>query len=163
MAITPEVLEFRRGEHESVLARMEVIVARGDGGGWINLGPALTEEQLAALPSPSGLGAWVSGRGPVVPMGTWTPPRRGKRRRLAQIGIAHGTGRNAMSRLEEAGARLPAGWTKRQDHAKHGIVVEVPDGAAHGDVVAWLIRVIDELSPIVSPDDRWIAEVHAPR
>jgi hypothetical protein len=162
MAITVEVLEFPRDDPESVLTRMKAIVARGDGMGWINLGPALTEEQHAALPSRSGLGAWVSGRGPVVPMGTWTPPRHGKRRRLAQLGIAHGTGRDAVSRLEEAGAGLPAGWTKKQDHAKHGIVVEVPDGAVHGDVVAWLLRVIDVLSPIVSLDDRWIAEVHVP-
>ncbi len=41
--------------------------------GWVNLGPGLRDDQIDRLPAPSALGRWFSGRGPVVPMATWTP------------------------------------------------------------------------------------------
>ena len=55
--------------------------------------------------------------------------------------MSHGTGPSALLRLEEAGLGLPLGWAKKQDHAKHGIVIEVPDTVDYYAMIDWLIRV----------------------
>ncbi|MEQ8839985.1 MAG: hypothetical protein RIB98_03315 [Acidimicrobiales bacterium] len=158
MAATADVMEFTRRDVSPVVARMEELADRGDG--WMNLGPGLTPEEFASLPAQSTVGKWVSGRGPAVPMATWTPaPRRG-RGRLAQIGISHGTGPNALARLESDGVVLPADWQKKQDHAKHGIVVELPDSAESGIVLTWLFRAMVVLSPRVAVGENWIAEFY---
>jgi hypothetical protein len=162
MATTPEVVEFSRSDTGPIVCCFRELAGRGDGAGWVNIGPALTDAEYATLPPRSGLAAWFSGRGPVVPMATWTPPPDGDRSRPAQVGIAHGTGPSALPRLEEHGLALPAGWTKKQDHAKHGIVAEVPAESDFSNMVDWLVRAMTELSAAVPVGDHWIAEVHLP-
>jgi hypothetical protein len=162
MANLPEGVEFSRSDPRPLVARLRAIADRGDGEGWVNIGPALSDEEYTAVPPRSGLGAWFSGRGPVVPMATWMPPMEGDRPRPAQIGISHGTGPNALPRLEEVGLVLPATWTKKQDHAKHGIVAEIPDDADYSSMIDWLIRAMSHLSDAIPVGDRWIAEIHLP-
>lgn len=162
MAESADVVEFHRSDPSALAPRFAAIDRRGDGGGWINIGPALRGEDWDVIPKPSALAAWFSGRGPVVPMATWTPECRTGKPVPAQIGIAHGTGPNALDRLEAEGVVLPAGWTKKQDHSKHGIVAELPPGADPAVVVAWLIDAMAVLSAVIDTDDDWIAEVHEP-
>ena len=146
MAMTADVIEFTRDDTASLLARMHELSAVGSG--------------FASLPPRSALSKWVSGRGPAVPMATWTPRSTGGRGSPCQVGIAHGTGPNAIARLEDAGVELPAGWRKQQDHAKNGIVAEVPDSVAHDAVVDWMIRAMVALSPRVEVGEDWIAEAY---
>lgn len=160
--MTVDVVEFTRSNPAPLVNQMDELAARGDGEGWINFGPALSAEEFSAVPHKSGLGKWFSGRGPAVPMATWTPPRHGERPQPAQVGIQHGTGPNALDRLADAGRTLPAGWLRKQDHAKHGIVADVSgdvDGAA---MVEWLIAAMEALSLVIATGDRWLAEVHRP-
>ena len=130
--------------------------------GWINFGPSLSPEEFAAVPHKSGLGKWFSGRGPAVPMATWTPPVNDRRSAPASVGVQHGTGPNALDRLRDAGWPLPDRWVKKQDHAKHGIVAEVPDDVDPVRMVAWLLAAMAELSPLIPTGDQWLAEVHHP-
>lgn len=110
--------------------------------GWINIGPALKDEQIDILPQPNMISKWLSGRGPKIPMATWSPSRSSSlslpsmRSRsqssnsstsssaMCLVGIEHGTGPNALDRLSHAGITLPAGWHKVQDHPKYGVVVK---------------------------------------
>lgn len=162
MAMTVDVVEFTRADPAPLVEHLERLADANDGNGWINFGPALSAEEFSAVPHKSGLGKWFSGRGPAVPMATWTPGLDGARPRAAQVGVEHGTGPNALDRLEEVGHRLPGDWLKKQDHAKHGIVAELPPAADPMSTVQWLLRAMAELSPLISTGDEWIAEVHSP-
>lgn len=162
MAVDEEIIRFEYDDRAAVVAALDELSAQGDGEGWINIRPALTEEQEISVPVRSGLAAWFSGRGEPVAMATWTPAASGGRPRPAQIGVAHGTGPNALPRLAEQGLPLPAGWKKRQDHAKHGIVADLPSDADHDAVVRWLLAAVSELMSVVSAGDRWTAVVHRP-
>ena len=96
-----ETIEFMEDDLGPVVAAMDVLLAAADGGGWVNIGPSLTDEEAARVPPRSGLAAWFSGRGPSLPMGTWMPPVTKGKPRVAQIGLEHGTGPNALLRLAE--------------------------------------------------------------
>lgn len=141
---------------------MHRLSARDDGRGWINLQPALSDDEYNRIPDRSGLGAWFSGRGPAVATATWTPGVLTGRVKPAQIGVEHGTGPNALDRLDEIGVGLPAGWVKRQDHAKHGIVAEVPVDENPSVVITWLIVAATVLRTVVEPGEQWFALVHEP-
>ena len=157
-----ETIAFDSADASAVVREMEILAARGDGLGWINIGPGLRDDQIDRLPEPTVLGRWFSGRGPAVPMATWTPPQGGSARSQPTVGVEHGAGPKALDRLRDAGAPLPAGWRKVQDHAKNGVVVHPPSGAPHTDVLAWLLSVCWALCPI-EIEDHWLAEVHRPR
>jgi len=140
---------------------MDSLSAAGEG--WINISPWLPDDVMAEVPVQSGLGAWFSGRGPQVPMATWMPSNDlGRRSTPAQVGVEHGTGPNALVRLRDAGHPIPDGWFPRQDHGKHGIVVELPPNTVGTDVIDWMIDAITELSDLVGVGPRWRAVVHSP-
>lgn len=160
MAMTVDVVEFTRSDPAPLLAWIDRLSEAGDGSGWINFGPALTPEEFASVPHRSGLGKWFSGRGPAVPMATWTPPDAAGGNGPAMVGVQHGTGPNALDRLRAAGLDLPPGWTRKQDHAKHGIVAELPDHPDGRAMVGWLIDAMRELSPLIPTGEEWLAEVH---
>ena len=141
---------------------MRRLEGRGDGEGWINFHPMLTDEERTRIPERTTLGEWFSGRGPAVAMGTWTPPATGAKPRLAQIGLAHGTGPKALVRLDELGVGLPDGWVKRQDHAKHGVVADLPTGEDPSRIITWLIVAATVLRTVVEPGEQWAALVHEP-
>ena len=159
-------ITFGRGDSSAVVAAMVEIAAAPGAGGWVNIGPALTDEQVAQVPPRSGLAAWFSGRGPAVAMGTWMPGSAGTRPRAAQVGVEHGHGPNALKRLREAGLELPHGWQKRQDHARGGIVIELRGDVEMSVIVEWIIDAVTILTPdtVLRSDtvveDRFIAAVY---
>ena len=155
-------IEFGRDDLSAVVAAMAEIAAAVGAVGWVNIGPALTDEQAAQVPPRSGLAAWFSGRGPAVAMGTWMPASVGGRSRAAQIGVEHGQGPNALKRLREAGLELPRGWVKRQDHAKHGVVVEVGGDVDLSAAVDWIVGAVTILTSGVAVEDRFIAALYRP-
>jgi hypothetical protein len=160
-AFAQDFLTFVTDETSEVEEAMRELSARGDGIGWVNIGPALTEEQYRQVPEPSTLGSWFSARGPVVPLATWTPSVAGAKPRPVTVGIEHGAGPKAIEQLRDAGLPLPAGWRKLQDHAKRGIVVEVPASSDHRLVLAWLVKACWALCGI-EIDDQWSAVVNRP-
>ena len=160
-SFSTETLDFSSASLEPVITEMDGLAVRGDGLGWINIGPGLRDDQLDALPKPSALGRWFSGRGPVVPMATWTPPQTDRGTTAVTVGVEHGAGPKALERLRDAGAPLPDGWRKIQDHAKTGIVAHAAPQATHTEVLRWLLAVCWALCPI-DIDDHWIAEIHRP-
>ena len=163
-AFETETIAFDSAGTGSVEAAMASLDATGDGRGWINIGPGLRDDQITRLGEPTMMSRWFSGRGPVVPMATWTPAvtgKSGKKPASAVIGVAHGAGPKALGQLRDAGLDLPTGWRKVQDHAKRGIVAEVAPGAGYEGVVRWLVSACWSLCPI-EIDDRWLAEVHRP-
>ena len=156
-----ETIAFKSSDTSPVVGEMEGLEARGDGQGWINIGPGLRDDQIDRLPPPTVLGRWFSGRGPAVPMATWTPPRGVPGSMPPTLGVEHGAGPKALDLLRDAGAPLPAGWRKVQDHAKHGIVAHPSSQASHHDVLLWLLSVCRALCPI-DIEDNWLAEIHRP-
>ena len=161
-SFSTETIAFDSADVSPVVREMEGLAARGDGLGWINIGPGLRDDQIEKLPpSPTVLSSWFSGRGPAVPMATWTPAPGSPAGAQPTVGVEHGAGPKALDRLADAGAPLPAGWRKVQDHAKHGIVAHPARGASHDEVLEWLLSVCWALCPI-EIEDRWLANVHRP-
>jgi len=160
MAVQRDTISFASADSAEVVQAMHELTARG--AGWINIGPELTDEEAARVPQRSGISAWFSGRGPAVAMATWVPAARSGRARPAQLGIEHGSGPNALARLHDHGLGLPAGWLRRQDHAKHGLVIDLPAGEAPEAILAWAIEAVELLQTAELPARRWIAAVHRP-
>jgi hypothetical protein len=125
--------------------------------GWINFEPSIHVEDV---PQETGVFSFLSGRGPAVPLATWTPPSAPKRGRgePAMIGLQHGAGSKAKARLEEVGHGVPDGWVVTQDYAKKGMVVAVPPSAEFADVVRWLLDAAAALTVI--PLTGWRAAVY---
>ncbi len=153
-------ISFERDDLSAVVSAMAETAAAPGADGWVNIGPALTDEQAAQVPARSGLAAWFSGRGPSVAMGTWMPAQTSGRSRAAQVGVEHGQGPNALKRLREAGLELPDGWVKRQDHAKHGVVVEIGADVELAAVVGWMVRAVTILTSGIEVGDRFIAHLY---
>lgn len=153
-------ISFERDDPTAVVSAMAEIAAARGAGGWVNIGPALTDEQAARVPARSGLAAWFSGRGPSVAMGTWMPAQTSGRSRAAQVGVEHGQGPNALKRLRESGLELPDGWVKRQDHAKHGVVLEIGADVESAAVVGWMVRAVTILTSGIEVGDRFIAHLY---
>ena len=164
MTLEPDYVEFLTDDLSPVLARMAELTERQEG--WINLEPAVDTDDLP--PPRTGLAGLISGRGPDVPVATWTPgvlpaelgSRRGKGRgEPPSIGIHHGAGPGARARLDAAGRRVPQGWVVVQDHSKRGLVVAVPPTVPHREVLEWLLGATAALSTV--PLDRdWRAAIY---
>jgi len=153
----PEYIELPGGEPAAVLAAMDRLA--GAHKGWINFEPAVAVEDV---PAPkSGLFGLFSGRGPDVPLATWSPGEaRNDRTEPAMVGILHPSGAQAKARLADRGAAVPDGWVVMQDYSKKGLVVAVPPAVGHRDVVTWLLRAATALS--VTPlTGTWRATVYA--
>lgn len=123
--------------------------------GWVNL---LPEVEPGHEPPPRNLVvALFSARGDAVPLATWAAPETAGG--PASLGIQHGSGPQALARLADAGLPLPDGWRKASDHARRGLVVLVPSGAAPETVVRWLLEAAAGLST-VPLTGHWLAQVH---
>ncbi len=162
MTVRRDTIPFETGDYGPVAAAMRELSARGDGEGWVNIGPELSDDEAARVPQRSALAAWFSGRGPAVAMATWVPAATQGRARAAQLGIEHGTGPNALARLADDGLDLPAGWLRRQDHAKNGIVIDLPGDAAPEAILAWATEAAGRLQSVLDSPRRWLAAVHRP-
>jgi len=153
----PHYLEFGPDRIDAVVAAMEVMAESGKG--WVNFEPAVDVDDV---PAESGTFSLFSGRGPTVPLGTWTPgstSRRG-RREPAMVGLQHPAGSKAKPVLAERGHPVPADWVVVQDHVRKGLVVAVPPTAAPADAVEWLLRAAIVLSAIPLTG-RWRAAVYS--
>lgn len=118
------------------------------GAGWVNFEPSVDVEDVAAAGSATF--SLFSGRGPVVPLATWTPatsPGKG-RREPAMLGLQHPAGSKAKPLLAEFGHPVPDGWAVVQDHVRKGLVVAVPDTVTPADALRWLLRAARLLSTI---------------
>ena len=162
VTLEPDYVEFLIDDLGAVLARMAELTERQEG--WINFEPAVDTEDLP--PPRTGLAWLLSGRGPDVPLATWTPGTMGSGRGRGRgeppsVGVRHGVGPGARARLEAAGQPVPRRWVVLQDHSKRGLVVVVPPAVPHPEVLGWLLRATALLSAV--PLDRdWRAAVYTP-
>jgi len=157
MTPEPGSVEFEHDDPGRVVEAMERMAAAGTG--WVNVEPAVHVEDVPA--EGSGAFAFLSGRGPVVPFGTWTPgtsTRRG-RREPAMLGLQHPAGSKAKPLLAELGHAVPAGWVVVQDHVRKGLVVAVPPEVGPADALAWLLGAAPVLSTIPLTG-RWRATIY---
>lgn len=139
-------MEFEPDRADDVVAAMGAV---GDAGaGWVNFEPAVDADDVAAAGSSTF--ALFSGRGPVVPLGTWTPASTARRGRQepAMLGLQHPAGTKAKPLLANLGHPVPDGWTVVQDHVRKGLVVALPEGVAPADALAWLLRAARLLSTV---------------
>lgn len=141
MAINQQVIAFTSADTGEVAELLTGVLRDPDARGWINVEPLLDEAIHLAYER-----SWVvkafSGRGPGLPMGTVTADGDGG----AVVGIEHGAGPHALKALNEEGIALPDQWVKKQDHARRGIVVEVPPPANAQAVLDFILRASEHLS-----------------
>jgi hypothetical protein len=130
------------------------------GQGWVNFEPAVDVDDVP--PDGSGAFSFLSGRGPVVPLCTWTPPtvsRRG-RREPAMLGLQHPAGSKAKSLLARLGRPVPDRWIVVQDHVRKGLVVAVPPEVGAAEALDWLLGAAAVLSTIPLTGG-WRAAIYA--
>jgi hypothetical protein len=151
MAAPPEQIDFALDDRATVLARMAQLIETGKG--WINLSPALDEdEEPPARSSTFGL---FSGRGPDVPLCTWVPGPP------VEVGIQHGAGAKAVKLLRDLGEPVPEGWRVTQDHSRRGVVAVVPDGTTSERVLDWLLRAGTALASHLKLAGWWRAAIYS--
>lgn len=158
MRSEPRYVEFLPDRAGDVVAAMEAVGESGTG--WVNLEPAVDVEDVAA--EGSSTFAMFSGRGPIVPLGTWTPAKtsgRG-RREPAMLGLQHPAGSKAKPLLAQLGHPVPDGWMVVQDHVRKGLVVALPEGTDVADALGWLLRAARLLSTIPLTGG-WRAAIYA--
>jgi hypothetical protein len=141
----PRYLEFDPASPDEVVATMDAMAAAHRG--WMNFEPAVDVDDV---PPPGGIFGLFSGRGPDVPLATWTAPTAPRRGRgePAMIGLQHGAGRRIKSQLADMGHPVPDGWVVGQDYVKKGLVISVPPAVPHAEVVAWLLGAARAVSRI---------------
>jgi hypothetical protein len=142
----PQYVEFQPDRADEVVAAMEAVGRAG--AGWVNFEPAVDVDDVAAAGSSTF--AMFSGRGPVVPLGTWTPAQSARRGRMepAMLGLQHPAGAKAKPLLAKLGHPVPDGWFVTQDHVRKGLVVVLPETVAAADALSWLLRAARLLSTI---------------
>lgn len=155
MGVDVEFLEFDPDASGEVLAAMADLAG---GTGWVTLDPAIDDRFPA--PEQNLFGKIVSGRGPAVPRATWVPADVERRRpEPMSVGILHGTGADAISRLAEKEIVLPDRWRVVADHSKRGLVAWVPIDIPLDEVLAWTLTASHALTR-VPLTGRWRAAVH---
>ena len=155
MGVDVEFLEFDPDDPGEVLAAMADLAG---GAGWLTLDPAIDDRFPA--PEQNLFGKIVSGRGPAVPRATWVPADVERRRpEPMSVGILHGTGADAITRLAEKDIVLPDRWRLVADHSKRGLVAWVPIDIPLDQVLAWTLTASRALTR-VPLTGRWRAAVH---
>lgn len=151
MAAPPEQIDFALDNRSTVLARMERLHEIKKG--WINLSPALDEDEDP--PPRSSTFGLFSGRGPDVPLCTWVPGPP------VEVGIQHGAGPKAVDVLGNLGEPVPDGWRVTQDHSRRGLVAVVPDGIPDEQVLDWLLRAGTALAAHLKLAGWWRAAIYS--
>jgi hypothetical protein len=147
----PEEIDFLLDDRAAVLARMEQLAQTKKG--WINLSPALDEDEEP--PPRSSTFGLFSGRGPDVPLCTWVPGPP------VQVGIQHGAGTKAAEALRNLGRPVPDGWRVTQDHSRRGLVVLVPGGTPDDQVLDWLLAAGTALASHLKLANWWRAAIYS--
>jgi hypothetical protein len=150
VAAPPEQIDFAIDDRVTVLARMDQLAESGKG--WINLSPALAEDEEP--PPRSSTFGLFSGRGPDVPLCTWVPGTP------TQAGIQHGAGAKAVGVLRNLGEPVPEGWRVTQDHSRRGLVVLIPDSTSNEQVLDWLLRAGTALAAHLKLAGWWRAAIY---
>lgn len=152
-------VEFAAEAPRAVLWAMDRLTGALDG--WINFLPGLAEGAEVDAEGP-GLFPMLSPRHPGVTMGTWFPPRGGRRPRAEQVvGVTHSAGAKVVAGLTEAGLGLPADWRVVQDHPRRGLIVAAPGHAPHDRVLDYTLSVTATLC-VLPLTGTWQAEIHQP-
>lgn len=152
-------MDVRPGDTAALQGALDKLAFAHDG--WVNLQPVASDEDT---PPPGRGMAILFGAAPVtVPVCTWVPGRPDRRGiRPDQIGIQHGTGPRALSRLAADGLGLPDGWRWRQDNARRGIVIDLPPGTETAGMLTWLMTA-GRLLALTNLEERWRARIYHPR
>jgi hypothetical protein len=150
VAAPPELIDFALNDRAAVLARMDQL--RESKKGWINLSPALDEDEEP--PPRSSTFGLFSGRGPDVPLCTWLPGPP------VQIGIQHGAGAKAVEVLRNLAQPVPDGWRVTQDHSRRGLVVLVPNETPDAEVLDWLLSAGTALASHLKLATWWRAAIY---
>ena len=151
-------LPLESGELGDVLGSMARLAAAGEG--WINLVPELSGEQ--ERPTSLRFATLFGGGNPGITMCTWVPGRRERHGdKPSTLGIAHVTGRRAVSQLAVSGVAVPSTWFVEQDHLRRGLVVRLPPDAPNEEVLSWSLRAVRVLSEPRKVGG-WRAEVYLP-
>lgn len=144
MALPDEVLEFGPGQLEEVVCWLSELEGRHQG--WVNLQPSVPESVLERSPTPLSL---FHRRPRELTLATWAAgPLRRKGSETATVGVQHGRPERVRVIVAEAGLGIPVGWRILSDRPGVGFVARLPDAAAHADVLAWLLRAVDVVSPV---------------
>lgn len=157
MGITKELQQFRSGEPDEILARMAAMRDQQDGRSWLNLQPWVDQEKMPKV------SLWrhvFSNRGFSVPTGTWIPGSPASSPvGTTEVGFVHGSGFEAVARLDEEGVVFPDGYRVVQDHTKRGLVVHFadPDAVELSTMLEWMIATERVLAGDIPTDDRWVA------
>lgn len=162
MSRTTEVVRFRPTEPTELLTVMdELATARS---GWVNLQAVVGDEEAPApdaQPGRAGVFAWLSSRGPEVPVASWVPgptTRKGGHE-PDSLGIQHAAGPRAADTLATSGLPVPSTWRRVADHPRRGLVMELPDGVPPSVVLEWSFPAMNILAGAPLPDT-WVAIVH---
>jgi len=154
VTVDKDIVQFRLGARDPVLERMTAVAARNDGETWVNVQPWVDPEHQ---PKVSLLRHIFSAKGQPVPTGTWVPGHTsGKKPTHTEVGLQHGAGVGALSKLSEAGVVAPDHWILIQEHTRRGVVYAVPREDAPDEALDFLLRAAQVLSQ-VDTDDRWLA------
>lgn len=131
--------EFTPPAYDRVTGYLHHLTEAGQG--WINLLPGVETDEDETQTVPPGLFSLFSNRQPPVTMCTLMPPRPARRATEGvTVGLMHPTGVKAVARLADDGIAMPSGWLVRQDHARRGLVVLAPHGAAETEIIDWALR-----------------------
>lgn len=149
-------MEFDLERAGAVEAAMRA--AAESGTGWINFEPVVDVDDV---PPESGTFPWFSGRGPIVPLATWTPGSTSRRGRVepAMLGLQHPAGSKARPLLARRGHQVPPGWIVVQDHVRKGLVVSVPVAVSPEEALRWVLRAASLVSTI-RMTGRWRASIY---
>jgi len=153
-----ELVEFRIEDSSRVVHAMDELATAHDG--WINLNPQVRPEDEP--PPRAGLTTLLAGPVHDVPVCTWVAGKIARHGvQPDSIGIQHAGGSRVFARLTSAGVALPEGWRLVQDHPRRGLVVTPASGAAHQDVLTWILEAGAVLSAVRLTGE-WRAEIYLP-
>lgn len=114
--------------------------------GWINLQPGYDPDDA---PPESAMFGLLAGRGAALPVCTWKPHERTRAGvEYVALGVQHGAGSKVVALLAERGVEIRPTWPVLQDNPRHGLIIAAHPGDAHDDVLDWLLRAGERLSPI---------------
>ena len=150
MATRHRTFRFNSADYGGIAQEMTEFALDSDGRRWLNVFPDADENEIH-----TGSAMWkiFSSRGPVIPQLTWFPAHEHRaQHQLAQVGLAHATGRGAMERLAEHGIELPDRWRVAQDHQKRGVILVLEDGVDVEPVLTFGMAAIRLLSPFQFED-----------
>jgi hypothetical protein len=146
-----EVIEL---EEQDLSPLVDALRGLAEQGGWINLTPGVPAEAVGD-PDRSLLAFLAGSSRPEAPLATWMPARPGAAS-AGTLGVLHRRGRLHREGLA-ALASIPSSWRCTQDHARRGLLFEVPE-ASELDVAEALVAVVEELATVPTTG-RYLAEV----